>query len=390
MTEARLLASASLLCRLATAILPRPMRDWGHAMEHELASAANGHAAFGFALGCLGCALRMAFAFHLLDPIRSWINAPAGRATLRWQDDLLRQPRRLVIACAVGATSLGIVHMLAAEAPLRHVATNVAALLLALIGLGAIPRLTGGGRLGAGLTSIALGLALLATALFGISVDGAARWISIGGVAVQPSLLFVPTLAICFARTPDPLSAAGVAVAALALGLQPDRALAGSLAAGMALLAMIRTEPSVLIALGAALVGFALALAQHDLSAAVPFVEGRLITSFAVHPLAGLAVFGGAALMLLPAMAGGIHDRENREVYAVFGALWLGVIAGSALGNYPAPLVGYGGSAIIGYVVSLIGLPGRVAGAPRPRNGAGYGAIPRFEDRNVNVRLIST
>jgi hypothetical protein len=35
------------------------------------------------------------------------------------------------------------------------------------------------------------------------------------------------------------------------------------------------------------------------------------------------------------------------------------VIVAAALGNYPTPLVGYGGSAIIGYVVSLLGLPPR-------------------------------
>jgi hypothetical protein len=35
------------------------------------------------------------------------------------------------------------------------------------------------------------------------------------------------------------------------------------------------------------------------------------------------------------------------------------VLAAAALGNYPTPLVGYGGSAILGYLLCLIGLPQR-------------------------------
>ena len=78
-----------------------------------------------------------------------------------------------------------------------------------------------------------------------------------------------------------------------------------------------------------------------------------------MHPLAGLAVVGGALLLIVPAIAGQWMDPENREVHAVFGAVWLGAVAAAALGNYPTPLVGYGGSAILGYALSLSFMPGR-------------------------------
>ena len=37
----------------------------------------------------------------------------------------------------------------------------------------------------------------------------------------------------------------------------------------------------------------------------------------------------------------------------VFGGVWCTALAAAALGNYPTPLVGYGGSAILGYCVSV-------------------------------------
>jgi hypothetical protein len=101
-------------------------------------------------------------------------------------------------------------------------------------------------------------------------------------------------------------------------------------------------------------------LARADALPAVPYVDGILLGSFGVHPAAGVAVVGGAMLLLAPALAGIVRDPARRAVHASFGAAWLAVIGAAALGNYPTPLVGYGGSAILGYALSLLALP-RVA-----------------------------
>ena len=67
---------------------------------------------------------------------------------------------------------------------------------------------------------------------------------------------------------------------------------------------------------------------------------------------------------------------------AVFGTVWLGVIVAAALGNYPTPLVGYGGSAILGYALSLSFMPGRV------RSPAGVaGRAPDVPPADVNGHL---
>jgi hypothetical protein len=93
----------------------------------------------------------------------------------------------------------------------------------------------------------------------------------------------------------------------------------------------------------------------------MPFVDQIFYSSFAVHPMAGLAVLAGAALMLVPPVMGLVRDPSHRPEHAVFGAVWLVVILAAAVGYYPTPLVGYGGSAILGYLISLLGLPPRAA-----------------------------
>ncbi|MGJ3629499.1 hypothetical protein AB5I41_26430 [Sphingomonas sp. MMS24-JH45] len=107
--------------------------------------------------------------------------------------------------------------------------------------------------------------------------------------------------------------------------------------------------------------------------AAVPHVDGILTSAFDVHPLAGAAVLGGSALLLLPAVLGWRFEDE-RAVHVAFGAAWIAAIAAAALGNYPTPIVGYGGSAIIGYLPE-----------PRlPRVVAAAGTAPAGEARAVS------
>jgi hypothetical protein len=197
-----------------------------------------------------------------------------------------------------------------------------------------------------------LGLVLLAATLAGTPVEGAARWVSIGPLNVQASLVVLPVVAILFARAPDVLGVAGIALTAFALSLQPDRAMAGALAASLAILALLRRDRLSLAAFGMAAASFLVTLALPDRLPAVPFVDQIFTSSFDVHPLAGVAVLIGAGLLLVPPLLG-LRDAQERSASAVFAAAWLAIMVAAALGNYPTPVVGYGGSAILGYFLSL-------------------------------------
>lgn len=264
---------------------------------------------------------------------------------------------RIGIASAVSAVGLGLVYMAAADAPTLYLVMNAVTLVVGLAGLMAWKRWFRPNADLSGFAALALGLALLATALFGHSLDGATRWVRAGPLTLQPGLILTPLVAVLFSRDRSILTTAGVIIAAAALALQPDRATAGALTAGLAALAIMRPDRQVLIAFVAASVAFAIALVRPDALPAQPFVEKVLFTAFEPHWLIGVAVWIGVKWLLIPAIAGRVLDPENSTTYAVFGAVWLGLIAASVLGNYPTPLVGYGASSILGYVLSLSALP---------------------------------
>lgn len=365
---------ARLAVGLAIRLLPPQLADWGRAMAAEVDRIDQDGAALGYALGCLGGALREAFVHPDPSSGLEKVSMPASSHS---------DPRRLAVLCAIGATGLGLAYLWAAGAPLRHLAMNGGGLALGLLLAAGIAGTRSPGPLARGGISLALGGVLLLTTLFGVSADGVTRWVSIGGLLVQPSLILVPVLALEFARRRDGLSTLAIATAALGLALQPDRAMAGALAAGIAALAMILPGRNVLIALAAALAGLTATLLRADPSPAVPFVDQIFYSSFAVHPLAGLAVVGGAALMLVPVIAGLVADPQNRATWAVFGAVWLAVIAAAALGNYPTPLVGYGGSAIVGYLLSLTALPRRDRTVTAGRNDGTAQGAQAGDDRRL-------
>ncbi len=374
---------AETTVRLAAILLPARLRDWGRAMMVELAAIERPGAAFAFALGCLAGALRQTMSSHFLHSNQ----ALQGTSIMHQESSPLSHPRRLAALCAIGATGLGLAYMNAAGAPLSYLAINAAALAIGLLAVGVLTEAGRLWRMSGAAVGVALACLILLTSLFGVSADGATRWISAGGIPLQPGLFLVPVVALGFARARDAASLLAVLIAALALALQPDRAMAGALAAAMAALALARPERTVLVALGAALAAFAATLVRADASPAMPFVDQIFTSSFGVHPLAGSAVLAGAALMLVPAIAGSIRDSDHREIYAVFGAVWLAVILAAALGNYPTPLVGYGGSAILGYLLSLLGLPPRPAIRSTGRDGAAAQSEPEEQQPNLRAGL---
>jgi len=233
---------------------------------------------------------------------------------------------------------LGLLYMSAAGAPSVHLAVNALSLVMGLA-LFAVISPTGLASRFSGGVLVALGGLLLATALLGVSVEGASRWVRVAGLSLQISLVVLPAMLVAFARGRGLLATIGMILAAVALALQPDRAMAGVLAATLAVLAMYRPDRWVVSTLAVAVTGFATTLVRPDALPAVPYVDQILYTSFQVQPLACLAVGGGALLLVGPAIAGRWKDPGNREVHAVCGAGWLGVVAAAALGNYPTPLV---------------------------------------------------
>ncbi|WP_374274902.1 hypothetical protein [Brevundimonas sp.] len=338
-----------LLVRLARSWLPPNLARWGEAAEAELRTTGPTTQSWLFAVAFVGWALREA----------AGVAAPSRHRAIGLSEDAramtrppLFAPRAFAGLCGLAAVILGLIYMAMSDAPPAYLLINAGAAVFGVLAVAFVALALKRGHLGAGPLSLALGVSLLAVSQWGIAADGVTRWVSIGPLAIQPGLIIAPLAAVLFARSPGPWSLMGIAVVAMALAFQPDRGTAGAVAAGMMALALVRPSGLTRLAAVAAAAGFAVTLARPDASPAMPFVDQILFTSFQ-NPAAGVAVLLGAGLLILPALGTG-RDQDTR---VVFGAVWVGLIVAAALGNYPTPLVGYGGSAIIGYFLSLIAFP---------------------------------
>jgi cell division protein FtsW (lipid II flippase) len=242
--------------------------------------------------------------------------------------------------------------MYAAGAPSYYILVNIAALGVGSLAAWLIGSTPAHNPQVAGIITVAVAMVLLGTALLGPRVDGVSRWMQIAGISLQPSLMLVPLAVVLFAGIPDPLSSIGLLLIALALALQPDRAMAGTLTIALAVLRFYRTNTPITLSLAAASVGFAVTLLRGDDVPPAPFVEHVVQSAFAFHTLAGLATVAALVTMLLPALVGMMTQTDGSAEFAVFSATWLGVIAFALVGNYPTPMAGYGSSGIIGYCLS--------------------------------------
>jgi hypothetical protein len=337
---------AAALLTAAAHLLPNEAATWAAAMRRELAEAPNSRAAVLFAAGCLRAALVVAASARLV----------AARDLLQ-PANLLQRPRLLGLACGAFAVGMGLIYLHLAGAPLRHLLVNLLALALGAALWVALRPTTRSRLSGAGAAVLLLAALLLGTALFGVAADGAARWVQLGPISLQTSLAFLPPMLVLYARRPDALGTVGVVLAAFALALQPDRAMAGVLAAGLLAVAVSARGRLPALAAASAILAFAWTLSAPDTLPAAPYVDRVFFSAFDVHPLAGVAVVAGAAVSLLPGAVCIFGRATERSALLAFGGCWLSVIAAAALGNYPTPLVGYGGAAVLGYLLSVALLP---------------------------------
>lgn len=255
------------------------------------------------------------------------------------------------------ATVLGLCYLTLAGAPSSYMAVNGGAAAIGVLLYWLIHSLSKPGRANFTVPAFVSSLVLLATTALGTSSAGAHRWMAVGPLNVQLSFILLPLILASFARAPRMLGAMGVSIAAVALALQPDRGMAGVIVLAVSTLAAMRFERVLWLSLAAAAVSFGVAMSRPDNLPAMPYVEQILFTAFDISFFAGAVVVSGALLLLLPAIIRTPSTQGKAHEYIIFGSVWLGIIMAAALGNYPTPVVGYSGSAVLGYFLSVAMLP---------------------------------
>jgi hypothetical protein len=354
---------AGLVCDLLAVSLPASDRDWARAARAEVSTIDDDAEALAFALETLWGLGASGLRCRLLR-LAVWIGGGErdihALVSLGRLEKARLWPRALGVFGAIGAGAAGLAYLASAGAPSRYLAINGAALLVGLAALALAGRLLSAKRAWPDSVLPWLGLTLFGVAAFGEGLGGATRWLRLGSLAVQPSLVVLPTMIVGFARSRTTAGVLAMGLAAVALALQPDPAMAGALCAGLAAVLVFRPDRLGLIALMGGAAGFEFAVMRADALPSTPFVDGVLTSAFDLNPLLGLAVLGATGLLLLPGLLGGLRDREAQGAYGAFGAVWGSIFVAAAIGPYPTPVIGYGGSAIVGYLLSLAMLPPKV------------------------------
>lgn len=260
--------------------------------------------------------------------------------------------RSFAIVCAIAAAVLGLASLWLAGAPTSYLIVNAGAVVGGAMVAGAgvaIARIAPKGS--AGVLIAALGAAMLAVALLGDGIDGVARWISAGSFRIQPTLIAAPVMLVLFARHRDRVGLLGMVLLSVALALQSDRGLSAAMVAGLAAMMAMRRDHGGLAALVPAILAFAAAMMNPDTLQPVRHVELVLVQAFEASVWAGLAAWAGALLLIAPGIA-----NWRSAPHAAFAALWGAMLVAATLGFLPTPVIGYGASAIVGYLLSLAAL----------------------------------
>ena len=234
----------------------------------------------------------------------------------------------------------------------QNIAAWAAGALLCL-GLGR-PRTSIPSPIWADLTAL-LTLGALAATLLAPGLDGVHRWVRVGPVRFHTAALLLPLLLVALERVARvrgwwvaSLLAVGVA---FALFLQPDaaQATAFAFASGILLLPGARRSAPRLIALLSLPVVAGLSWLRRDPLAPVPHVEE--IVGLAGKLWMGWTVVAIVSLLLLPVpflLAGrGVAGRAGPALGAYVSITLLAAF----VGDFPVPVMGYGISPIIGYLV---------------------------------------
>lgn len=330
--------TAALLA-VATALLRSRHPGWARAMRAEVLAIDEAQEALRYAWGCFTTAAQLAAA---AQPAR------------------LRAPDHLGLVCASLVVGLGVAFMASQEAPSRYPWVNGLSLALAGATFWLLPRarLQQDARWRAAAT-FALGALLLWAAAPRPDTGVATGWLRFGPLPVQPTWLLCPAwwaVSAPIGRTaPRPWALRALHLAGLLMGLAALAVHAqAALLAVTAVLFAARAVQTTSVA-PAALAVLALALAQAALARWTapppsPFVDEVLQRAFTQGLGLGALLTAAWLSLLLP----GLLHRRARE----HGLAWAALLLLALPGWLPAPVLGFGGSFIVGYVLSLAVLPG--------------------------------
>lgn len=195
----------------------------------------------------------------------------------------------------------------------------------------------------------AAALLLLATALWGIEMEGVRRW---GPLGLHVGFLVLPLALAGLSRAGGLAAVAGVLALGVALALQPDAGSATAFALGMMGLAAWTRRPGHILAAVLAVAEAGLVWTRPDPLDPVAFVEGVVTLAAGQGPLLGAAA---CLALIAPGVVVGLTAWRRPALARVAGPaalFWLGAAGVSLVAPFPTPILGGGAGPILGYALT--------------------------------------
>ncbi|MEW6022758.1 MAG: FtsW/RodA/SpoVE family cell cycle protein [Pseudomonadota bacterium] len=267
----------------------------------------------------------------------------------------MRLPASFVPVLVIAVALVSLMAMRVSGAPNGSLAVQAIAFVLAA--LLALPK-----RTAAWVESVdarwlggAILLVTIAVLVAGVEIEGARRWLRVGPVLLHPASLLGSILLLALARGPGNAWCtipSGAAIVCFGLGNDGAASLAFALGSS-ALLLVERKEWKTLLPL--CVLAWCMAAwgwTRPDTLAPVPWVEQIISQTWTASELLGIAAGVLLAMLPLPFVLAALEPGRRSAGLALAG-FWIGLLVAGLVGNYPVPVIGYGASPVIGWLLAL-------------------------------------
>lgn len=209
-----------------------------------------------------------------------------------------------------------------------------------------------------------LALGFMTASLLSLDIRGVHRWLTIGSIYINISMVLVPLLLFSISKLLDRYQFFSILLTfsvSLLHVMQPDAGQATAFGCAAIVIFLLTDEVPLairLMGIVAIATGIILAWYQPDALPAVEHVEHilQLANQLGGFGLAGTALSIGVLFVpIFYTLKHQKNNNHNKVLTVAFMVYLVTTFSVTKLGNYPVPIIGAGASAILGYYV-IIGL----------------------------------